>query len=742
MSKPGKRYYIYPAIGIARVGNSESEYLISPDVINQPFDAGQNYKDNQGRVKRQAARFRIYAMDDNGKVLEEVVCSDKVQIEWSVHLANRKAINYQFKNAMDLDDLPLDRKKLDPELDKLPAELRSLFTDPGNLAMDCNLRNPDITDLEDRRQLLLLDPGKRKIKGISRNQGNAQKKEDFTFDSAKFYQGTRHQQDVYLGELQTDEKGRLLVLGGRGKSASFDGQPAVTFANNNGWHDDVADGTVRAKVIIDGEKFEAEPAMVAITPPNFAPGIEGTVTLLDVVEDLFEKQGLLKPVEQVSFYRDIYPIFKSLVDNQAVNSGFYFLFGENAPGNFTAGQLREKISDNSSDSLALRRYLFNQFRPSVTQAKIRRIQALADIYQQHQVKSPGLSLQVGEIARQAISASQEAVEADQLPPFYGDAYADFTDNPLANLSLTDRQYENLRRWSEGDFICDAHEPEINCLEDVPLQEQPRALTRGHLAQCLGGPFHPGIELTWFLRRISMWNTEDPLDKMRLNILPKDQQVQDYFGPVLTPDIALAQMFNASGPGTLTRFMGVPWQTDEASCRSGQDYDPAYYLPLASFWSARVPNQVLSQRSFDRLKDDNLPPLQRLKHLNYRQDWLRFFNSTVYQTQINGMVSDWSKIGIVKEQKLDPPLKLGEYELSSLWVESEVNKKFTVNDPSYRQLLRMESLANAAGEVSAPDGNAEFLANLRELERDDCDFAANTEPERPTFTRRQLFGGKD
>ncbi|WP_281557989.1 LodA/GoxA family CTQ-dependent oxidase [Thalassomonas sp. RHCl1] len=742
MTKLARHYYIYPAIGIARVGNSESEYLISPEVINQQLDADQDYKDKAGKVKRQAAKFRIYALDENGKVLEEMVCSDKVQIEWSVHLANRKAINYQFNNAMDVDDLPLDDKQLAKALAKLPDELKNLFTEPGNLAMDCNLRNPDIVDLEKRKQLLLLDPGKRKIAGKSRHQGNAGKKENFTFDSAKFYQGTRHQQDVYLGELQTDEQGRLLVLGGRGKSASFDGQPAVTFANNNGWHDDVADGTVRAKIIIDGEKFTAEPAMVAVTPPNFAPGIEGTVTLLDVVQDLFEKQGLLEPIKNVSFYRDIYPIFKSLVDNQAVNAGFYFLFGENAPGNFTSGQLLEKISDNSSANRELRQYLFDQFRPSVTAAKVKRIKALADIYQQHQAKHSALSLQVGEIARQAISASQEAIEADQLPPFYGDAYADYTDNPLANLSLTDRQYQALKCWSEGYFNCDVPEPPIKCLEQLPLQQQPQALTQGHLAQCLGGPFHPGIELTWFLRRISMWNTKDPLDKMRLNILAKDQPVQDYFGPVLTPAVALAQMFNASGPGTLTRFMGVPWQTDEGSCRSGQDYDPAYYLPLASFWSARVPNQVLSERSFARLSDKNLPPLQRLKHLDYRQDWLRFFNSTVYQTQINGMVSDWSKIGIVKEKKLDPPLKIENYELSSLWVESEVNKKFTVNDPSYRQLLHMENLANASGEVTPPDQNKTYLENLRELERNDCDFADNAEPKRPTFTRQQLFGEKD
>lgn len=48
----------------------------------------------------------------------------------------------------------------------------------------------------------------------------------------------------------------------------------------------------------------------------------------------------------------------------------------------------------------------------------------------------------------------------------------------------------------------------------------------------------------------------------------------------------------NGPGDLTRWMAVPWQTDTASCRSGYvpEYDP--YLP--TFWPHRVPNHVLTE----------------------------------------------------------------------------------------------------------------------------------------------------
>ena len=49
---------IHPAIGIARVGNSSTEFFVGPEhpgVHSQPQGG---YRDTQGRIKRQAARFR------------------------------------------------------------------------------------------------------------------------------------------------------------------------------------------------------------------------------------------------------------------------------------------------------------------------------------------------------------------------------------------------------------------------------------------------------------------------------------------------------------------------------------------------------------------------------------------------------------------------------------------------------------------------------------------------------------
>ena len=64
----------------------------------------------------------------------------------------------------------------------------------------------------------------------------------FRFDGGRFFD-----KPVPLGELRTDEAGRLLVLGGLGQSAPrLPGMRATTFANNEGWHDDISDGPVEA----------------------------------------------------------------------------------------------------------------------------------------------------------------------------------------------------------------------------------------------------------------------------------------------------------------------------------------------------------------------------------------------------------------------------------------------------------------------------------------------------------------
>lgn len=607
------RYGVYPGIGIARVGNSESDYFIGPEAPGEVPNPEGGFKDTGGRIKRQAARFRIYGFNKAGEAVKEITSED-AEITWRVHLANRKAGWYDFLNAMDL----------------------------GKYAKPAAQRNKTIQG-EDRKDLII-DPGSRTISGRDAS-GPA-----YQFDTGEFM-GKK----VPLGELRTDQQGRLLVLGGLGSSASYTGSPATTFANNDGWHDDVSDGPVRATVKIDGKDYEADPAMVAVTPPNFGQGLYGVVTMYDVVYNLFctDARWPMTAPERPSFWRDIYPIFSRLVGSQWVNSGVNFLFGANSPSDLTAQQLLDQLSNPSEDFKALRTSYFQWFRNPAN-----------------------------------AEMSQEPVK---IPPFYGDAFGDYTDLGMDDLAVTLTQYAWLEQWAAGNFDADPNHRQLPArLEDYPIGAQPAAVDRANLESCLGGPFHPGIELTWTLRVSSMWN-----EPFRLNILPEGDAPKMDYGALLTPAEALGPggVVESSGPGTLTWWMGVPWQTDEASCLSG--YELGTYLLLPSFWAARVPNQVMSQRSYDRVMDENLQMGQRMKHLYYRLDWLRYFGPS-YQQRINDNVAKWNLLGIITEQPA--PSDHAELGLpAQLWVETGLSEQLSAADPTWQQVEIAERIIHVPEE---------------------------------------------
>jgi hypothetical protein len=175
-----------------------------------------------------------------------------------------------------------------------------------------------------------------------------------------------------------------------------------------------------------------------------------------------------------------------------------------------------------------------------------------------------------------------------------------------------------------------------------------------------------------------------------------------WGSVLTRETALAAdgPFSASGPGTLTCFLGIPWQTDQANCLAG--YEFGTFLPLPTFWAARAPNQVLPERAYQRFMDADLPIAQRFKHLNLRAPWLRFFSTQVLE-RIETMVAEWNDLGIVAARAAPPDAAtfgLG----SRLFVETEVAGTLERNDPTFTQLLSAEGASPrhaAASEKSAP-----------------------------------------
>src|SRR5258707_11973657 len=128
------RAAIYPAIGIARVGNSESEYFLAPEVTDPLPEPPGSYRDPTGVLKRQAVRFRIYGLNAAGAPVAELT-AENAEIRWTVHLANKKSAWYQFQIALDI-----------PEADSAPPSW---------------LRNMTVAD----RASLVIDPGARRIAG-------------------------------------------------------------------------------------------------------------------------------------------------------------------------------------------------------------------------------------------------------------------------------------------------------------------------------------------------------------------------------------------------------------------------------------------------------------------------------------------------------------------------------------------------------------------------------------------------
>ena len=267
-------YEIFPAIGIARVGNAPTVFYIGPehagglpilpDEPARPFSAG-DFRDSEGRLRRQAARFRILRRAP-GAEFEEVTLDTKDvrEIRWTVHLANKKASWYRFQ------------------------------TSKGQHGYGPNhpLRNAERQSAEDRRRLII-DPGPRSIAGrgaggAGRRSNSPARRFHRLTAAAIFHPPTLKPHAIEtLGALRTDGSGRLLMLGGFGHSGSLQEPPALTdYANNDGWWDDIADGPVRATVrLANGETIEAKPAWVLVAPPAYAPQIGNLVTLYDTMFD-------------------------------------------------------------------------------------------------------------------------------------------------------------------------------------------------------------------------------------------------------------------------------------------------------------------------------------------------------------------------------------------------------------------------------------------------------------------------
>lgn len=277
-----KTYRIYPGIGIARLGNHPDSFILAPEIPgagpleltdDDSVQPVRNYKQGQN-IRRQAARFRIFEFETDAAgqtTSREVNISTGAQIEWRVELANEKASAGWFVD------------------ENLPENVNKP-------------RNPGVAQAD-----LIIKPSFPPISGATQKV-------------AATAEGKFKGQTVFLGELRTDANGRLLVLGGSGKSASVppglplgDGSQGPSgpnsFANNEGWFDDVSDGPISATVTIPEQApvVISDGSWVIVAPPDFAPYNDGITTMFDIVT-----QATGTPPPAIPSFQDhVLPILKA-----------------------------------------------------------------------------------------------------------------------------------------------------------------------------------------------------------------------------------------------------------------------------------------------------------------------------------------------------------------------------------------------------------------------------------------------
>jgi hypothetical protein len=400
---------IHPALGVARIGNSE-EHFVGPEIPGVAAYPVGGYRDVSNRLKRQAAQFRVFGYDAADRCVGEIT-SEETALTWTVHLCNTKAAGRRFAGV----DHPRE-----------------------------SYRNERWVKNGIPREQFVLDG---KPQTVSKNDPVSH------FICTEFM-GHTFAPALELGRLLYQEEcGRLLVLGGHGRSGSpvragLDETDGNDFANHDGWFDDVSDGPVQCQVRLpSGAKLHVKPAWVVVGPPKYAPELFGVVTLYDTLYQVAIDRSLIPdpfsdPKFRPSFNRHIYPILKRALDLRWVFS------------NANVGHTEISAEPGHLND---RQHLFRQFRvPS------------------HHPLQPGTG-------------------TGRMPFMWSDLYK----NPATNGTLTPFQYRVMQSWAGGDFEDDWDGKPPN----VEYRITPNGLDRAALEPCIGAAFFPGIEVSWKVRDV-------------------------------------------------------------------------------------------------------------------------------------------------------------------------------------------------------------------------------------------------
>ncbi|WP_215223835.1 CTQ-dependent lysine 6-oxidase LodA [Echinicola shivajiensis] len=501
-------FKISPSVGIARLGNSKGQFCLSPDTIGGlPYEAdGQgnklgpikNFKDEFSQVRRQGQLFRILRSDGTELTANSPNVSS---MEWTVHLANKKAAWYQYSEL---------------EGNLLYGEANS-YKNRG-----VALRNAGKTTEADR-QTLIIDPGPRTVSGPNQNIG---------FDKSAVPSGYPAQYPpenvssgmpiTTLGDLKTDNQGRLVVLGGFGNAGG--NEPLTSYGGSDTWHDDISDGPVYCTVTFnDGSAPLSLQAWVIVGSPDFAPEIVNISTLSDSMFDVAVRSfdlvpsmyhnGAFDPTYVVNYQRDILPIIQRL-------GGYQWVANVQSMMAFTSNIF--DFSDPSEANKANRENYFSYFRRPNDKSNPSPNQPQSQLF-----KENGTDF----FPMMPLNSGSNSVSNETIVKF---------------LALNDTQYFMLNQWAKGSF---ENNPNY---EPFPVSE----LDQASVGNCVGLPMCPGIEVTWSVQNKNIYSA--PF------VIADQKGPGGYNQTGLTPSRDECEGGGCQ-PGDLTKRMACPWQADFFQC---------------------------------------------------------------------------------------------------------------------------------------------------------------------------------
>jgi hypothetical protein len=463
-------YKIHPAIGIARLGNSEEVYLAPETAGGLPILENRNFKesdfrDSNGKLLRQGVQFQVFGYKDDGSGPGVPIIPDKngvAGIRWTVHVANKKAIWFEFMaNAGEQGYGP-----------------------------DHPLRNPKVTDPKDRLALII-DPGPRTLDRPNRKASfsrGSRTPYTMTFPPGKL-QPLDKSLDT-LGEIRTDAQSRLTFVGGYGISGSSAKQAVIAnFANNDQWWDDICDGPVTATVILDeNTSREAVSSWVVVAPPRYAPQLINLVTLYDTIFDISVRFLSFRPdiCENRIWKRDFKPSWKHDIRPILERAHHYHWVVAVPPKPHSFDWARLGNPDPAFNPY--RKYYLNVVRPP---------------------NSPNV-----------FASSSNGLP--MMPYLCGDncIYPDFLTSNY--LTLTRTQFFYLQQWAAGHFTTDA----------ARRERKGEKLDRAGLENCVGGGFSPGIEMTWISRNPDIY--DQPFRIHRKQLVGRHLSLGDHLKSGLEP----------------------------------------------------------------------------------------------------------------------------------------------------------------------------------------------------------------